>query len=263
MNDLNNSVDQSADNSSLVDPSASLEPRRTAGYFDWRIVFALSVTSVWLVGGMFYISSRVGLASFFQQPIESVGSFLEGAFAPLAFLWLVVGYFLQQQALSRNTEAIEQQHVEMRKASAQAEMQAQAIRANAVHTRQQTFMQLYEVVKRSLGGVVGLLYISSQLAPDIEKPRVENIGDLWQEMTDGDHELFARKFMQIAATEEPDFSDLFYGTDVRRRHAENFMLQFERILVEARACDPSGVIFDAVSADSMGRFYEMVVAYRP
>lgn len=49
-------------------------------------------------------------------PLNEVGDFLAGAFAPLAFLWLVIGYWmqseelnLQRQELKENTEALEKQ----------------------------------------------------------------------------------------------------------------------------------------------------------
>jgi hypothetical protein len=44
-----------------------------------------------------------------------LGRFLEGTFAPLVFLWLVMGYFLQQKELSENTTAIQKQHIEIQK----------------------------------------------------------------------------------------------------------------------------------------------------
>lgn len=242
-------------------PLAPEETRRTAGYFDWRIIFALMVTSLWLVGGLYYLGNQVGWQQFVSQPIESLGSFLEGAFAPLAFLWLVVGYFLQQQELARNTRAIERQHEQTQRSAEQAEVQAAAIRDSALHTQQQTFMQLYEVVKQSLGAVVGLLYISSQASPDVPVARDEDIMELWREMTHGDPGLFARKFFQLGATEDVDFNDLFYGTEIRRRHTENFRSQFDRILERADACDTDGIIVDAVRGDALGRLYALMLEH--
>jgi len=41
-----------------------------------------------------------------QLPTADIGSFLEGAFAPLAFLWLVIGHFMQQREIASPTKAI-------------------------------------------------------------------------------------------------------------------------------------------------------------
>lgn len=87
---------------------------------DWRIALGLSLTCLWLLTGSAYISSSVGWAGFVSLPVEEVGSFLEGAFAPLAFLWLVIGYFLQQQELIQNTQAMRAQATEIARTAEQA-----------------------------------------------------------------------------------------------------------------------------------------------
>ena len=64
---------------------------------DWRTWFGLVVTSSWLLLGYIYIRTTVGWEAFTVLPADELGNFLEGAFAPLAFLWLVIGYFIQQR----------------------------------------------------------------------------------------------------------------------------------------------------------------------
>jgi hypothetical protein len=76
---------------------------------DWRIIMGLSPSLLWLLPGALYISTGVSCGGFVQWPAEELGSFMEGAFAPLAFLWLVIGYFLQQQELIQNTQALRAQ----------------------------------------------------------------------------------------------------------------------------------------------------------
>ena len=73
---------------------------------DWRIWFGVASTVFWLWLGLLYIAIVVGWSNFISQPADSLGGFLEGAFAPLAFLWLVIGFFLQQRELRQNNEAI-------------------------------------------------------------------------------------------------------------------------------------------------------------
>ncbi|TQQ01749.1 hypothetical protein FLL71_20240 [Vibrio cholerae] len=41
------------------------------------------------------------------------GDFLAGATAPIAFLWLIIGYVLQRHELALNTEALKLQHIEL------------------------------------------------------------------------------------------------------------------------------------------------------
>ena len=91
---------------------------------DWRIILGLSLTSLWLLTGATCIRSNVGWTGFVTPPIEEVGSFLEGAFSPLTFLWLVIGYFLRQRELFQNTQAMRVQAAEIAGTAEQAAIQS-------------------------------------------------------------------------------------------------------------------------------------------
>ena len=71
---------------------------------DWRLWFAISLTFFWFCFLTIYIARNGGWGSFLDLPIEEMGTFLEGAFAFLAFLWLVVALFIQQSVLAENKE---------------------------------------------------------------------------------------------------------------------------------------------------------------
>lgn len=234
------------------------KPAQALRDLDWRLFLAIAITVFWLLGGSYYISSTIGWSQFLSQPLEALGSFLEGAFAPLAFLWLVVGYFLQQKELSRNTDAIQQQHVEMQRSSDQAELQAQAIQQTSGHNQRLTFMRMNDLVCESMGSIVGLLYLSSQAADGEGAVSREELIGMWAEMSRGDHALFARQFMMINAAGEQSLNDLFFGTDIRTRHSKNFMSQFARLLAAAEQCDPEGLITDSVKANVNGRLYKLM-----
>lgn len=47
-------------------------------------------------------------------PLNAIGDFLAGFFSPVAFMWLVVGYFQQGEELKLNTRALELQVHELR-----------------------------------------------------------------------------------------------------------------------------------------------------
>ena len=73
---------------------------------DWRVTLGLTLTTAWIGTGLIYLLSVVGIGNFVMLPTADIGSFLEGAFAPLAFLWLVIGHFMQQKEITANTTAI-------------------------------------------------------------------------------------------------------------------------------------------------------------
>ena len=101
---------------------------------DWRIWFGLSLTFLWFCFLIIYIARNVGWSSFLDLSIEEMGTFLEGAFAFLAFLWLVIGLFIQQSVLAENNE-------ELRRNNAHSEKQAQAIAATEMNARTGNLLQ--------------------------------------------------------------------------------------------------------------------------
>ena len=73
---------------------------------DWRITLGMVITFCWIVGSVWYVVVISQADAEQTHSMATMGSFLEGAFAPLAFMWLVLGMFIQQQELANNTEAI-------------------------------------------------------------------------------------------------------------------------------------------------------------
>jgi len=121
---------------------------------DWRIIFALVLTFLWFTFLAIYIARNVGWGSFMDLPIDEMGAFLEGAFAFLAFLWLVIGLFIQQSVLAENNE-------ELRRNNLHSEKQTLAIAATGLNARQETFFKIAESTRRQLGAISGMLFISS------------------------------------------------------------------------------------------------------
>ena len=187
---------------------------------DWRIWFGLSLTFLWFCFLIIYIARNVGWSSFLDLSIEEMGTFLEGAFAFLAFLWLVIGLFIQQSVLAENNE-------ELRRNNAHSEKQAQAIAATEMNARQETFFKIAESTRRQLGSITGILFLSSQGPIGNNTYTSEELAEIWTQFASGDVEVFPRLFLTMGG-EEVDWFDLFYGTEIRRRHTENILVGFDR-----------------------------------
>ncbi len=165
---------------------------------DWRIWLGLSLTAFWLVLGARYISSSVGWSNFSTLPADQLGSFLEGAFAPLAFLCLVIGYFLQQKELQQNTIAITEQGHQITRSAEQAEIQSQRMAESEIHARQQAFMQVATMVRRQLGSIGGLLFLSSQGAGNDGGVSPEEMSQMFnQQAGNDDSEVFSRHILEL------------------------------------------------------------------
>ncbi len=224
-----------------------IEEQTTKSYIpqDWRILFGLLLTLFWFGFLAIYIARNVGWDLFMDLPINDMGAFLEGAFAFLAFLWLVIGLFIQQSVLAENNE-------ELRRNNLHSEKQTLAIAATELNARQETFFKIAEATRRQLGAISGMLFISSQGPVGDNNYSSEELAEIWKQFASGDTEVFSRMFLTIAAVAEMDFSDLFYGTEIRRRHSENFIVGFDRIINLARECDTDNIILDSILYSAHG-----------
>ncbi len=228
---------------------------------DWRLLFSLGVTFVWVFLGILYITSVVGWLDFATQAAPSLGSFLEGAFAPLAFLWLVVGFFMQQSQLSQNTRVVEQQLEALRQTAEQAKVQSEAIAADELHSRQDTYLRIVGIVNEQLGTLAGYIVHSWEMdaLPQEERTSLQ----LWERFGAGESRAFVMRLLEICFTGMAEPHEFFYGTEIRRQHTTNFRRSFERLLERARSCDPDDMIGAALRDSQNGRAYRFMLEGDP
>lgn len=223
---------------------------------DWRIWFGLVVTFIWIGGGIWFVAVSSTSDPDQAFTLEAIGSFLEGAFAPLAFLWLVLGLFIQQRELTRNTEAL-------RLTVEQSEKQTQAIAATEMNARQETFFKIAENVKHQLGGISGMLFVSGLGPVGSKRYTRAEVDEFFHNSANGDCEVFARMFISIDFLEEGGLESLFYETEIRRQHTKNFRRTFRRLLRLAEGCDVDGIIVDALRQSAFGLLYDRMLTYEP
>lgn len=236
---------------------AAPRPRKR---LDWRIWLGLALTAAWLLLGALYISIKVGWANVADLPADILGNFLEGAFAPLAFLWLVIGYFLQHRELEQNTEALRAQAVEIKRTAEQAIIQSERMAASEQHARQEAFLRLASTVRDQLGAIAGLLFISSQGATGDGTVSSEEISKLFTAASARDPEVFSRRLLEIHLQENDPGRrfDLFYGTEIRARHTNSFIFAFERLLDRGAEVDREDMLRDSLMASGHGFVYRVM-----
>ena len=222
---------------------------------DWRIWFGITITVFWIAGGIWYVAYVSETAPTQSFSLDAVGSFLEGVFAPLAFLWLVIGLFIQQRELANNTEAL-------RKTSVQSEKQTQAIAATEMNARQETFFKIAESVKHQLGGISGMLLTSSLGPAGSGSFGREQMDEYFARMARGDCEIFARMIITRRSLEEDSLEDILYQTEIRKRHCRNFMHTFERLCRLAKNCDVDGIIESSLMESAFGLLYGRMNAFQ-
>ncbi|WP_432668169.1 hypothetical protein [Pseudomonas umsongensis] len=84
------------------------------------------VTYTYLVVIVAMIWGRTG--TLLTMPLNEVGDFLAGAFGPVAFFWLVLGFLQQGNELRQGTVALQMQGDELRLSTQALKMQAEELR---------------------------------------------------------------------------------------------------------------------------------------
>jgi hypothetical protein len=219
---------------------------------DWRITLGLVLTVVWLLLGGVYMFAIGEFSEFIPHNAADFGSFLQGVFAPLAFLWLVLGHFLQQGEISANTRAIELQELSTRRIE--------------LLSRRDSFFKLQGLVQEQLGTIAFYLYISIEGSAGAGNISDEQVAEDRQHMDKGDYALFMRRLLMMCVVNRGDVATVrgyFLGTEIRRRHSENFVSTFEKLLRIANEVDEDGIIVNALKQGSaMGRFYDVICQVR-
>jgi hypothetical protein len=141
---------------------------------------------------------------------------------------------------------------ELRRNNLQSEKQTQAIAATELNARQETFFKIADNTRKQLGGISGMLFISSQSPLGDGNFSMDEINDFWKQFAAGDVEVFSRRFLTMQLDPDLDYKILFYGTDIRRRHSDNFIVGFDRLLKLARECDTDHIIQDALIYSAHG-----------
>ena len=223
--------------------SASLASRR-----DRQVQAGLVLTALWLGAGVLYVAVSMGWTAFLRLPLGDLGDLAlgpdveaddhglgrscAGRVAPLAFLWLVLGLFLQQRELAANNVAIQRQFEIMQRTAEHAEIQTRAIAANELHARQDTFIDVAQLVMNQLEVIAGMLFISSQGTIGDGVVSDEEVDRLFARLSSGESSVFSRRMilLHVRVADSRDDWTLFYGTPIRTQHCENYIRSFERLL---------------------------------
>ncbi|MFT5573162.1 MAG: hypothetical protein ACI9FR_002095 [Cryomorphaceae bacterium] len=214
---------------------------------DWRVLFGICLTVIWIGAGVVYLVGKVGFFNFVDLPTGEIGSFLEGAFAPLAFLWLVIGHFMQQSEISANTKAVQ--------------LQEQSAQRQELHSRRNSYFKLLSLVQEQLGAIASFHYMSVCGSTGSGEISSDDYAALRAEAAQ-DSALFVRKMVSLAAsiTEDRDkIQEIFFGTEIRTRHSNNFETTFGKLLESARAIDQDDMVVNALLFGSaFGMLYRII-----
>ncbi|MEH6588699.1 MAG: hypothetical protein V7746_00500 [Halioglobus sp.] len=215
---------------------------------DWRVAFGMVVTTVWISAGLVYLLGIVGWGNFIHLPTGDIGSFLEGAFAPLAFLWLVIGHFMQQKEITANTKAIN--------------IQEQSARRLEQHSQRDSYFKLLNLIQDQLGSIAAFHYFSVYGPTGNGEMTIDEFTEGRAKASNGDHAFFIRLMTggTYSLQDKHDaIGEMYFGTDIRQRHTDTYVITFEKLLQAARDVDADDMISNALLMGSAaGRQYRII-----
>ena len=231
---------------------------RTQPKRDWLIALGIFVTIVWVMGGVIYVG-YTGLAVLLDEGADTIGGFLEGFFAPLAFLWLVIGLFIQQRELATNTKVLKDTQLV-------TEQQTRVLAETELRARQSAFFQIADNVRRQTGNLAGML-LESLVDDNGERlVSVEDTLSHWDDHLNGQYERFPALLVKVGPNPN-DFGmsqyELFFGTEKRRGFSEEYIRSFRELLRLGRECDPDGTIVRTTTQTPHGSLYESMLESLP
>lgn len=209
------------------------------GTVAWLVVVAILAFGSW---------PSIGL------DLNEIGDFLAGAFAPLAFFWFVLAFWqqsnelaLQRQELELQREELKLQRKETARLADEAHRQGDAISANELHARRDTFYRLADFFERELNH-----FLAQLVSPLIGHVREE---DVWNKHSLGDSFIIAKVADSGLSVNNAERINTCFSTEPRRSQARRYCLVFRRILDEAAKLDDDGLVRKEYEWSLFGEVY--------
>ncbi|WP_430395491.1 hypothetical protein [Ferrovibrio sp.] len=187
----------------------------------------------WLTVGLGYAWVYFGWEKFWCLKPNELGDFFAGLSAPLAFLWLVLGYMQQG-------EEIKETRVEIKR-------QADSIAANESHARRDTFFKFAELITEQLMSLAFTMALSKTNRDNKER---------WMAAALSDRNIPFNLMLDVLhdRRKTEDWINRV-GSWNASTMANRYKDRYEVLAKEAEKCDPDKVIRSAYNDSSMGQLY--------
>lgn len=135
-------------------------------FFKISSLFNWILTLGWLV--------IVGILWFFQSfdkptTLNELGDFIAGAFAPLAFFWLVRGFYQQGKGLEQNSKALKLQAKELKASTDALNLQAQELKRSVNEQKNLILIQEQEQASKHFSVEPSLTYSGGEFRVDTDQ----------------------------------------------------------------------------------------------
>lgn len=239
-------------------------------------VFGIGLTLAWLGAGVAYIIFQIELPVFMSWSADKYADFSLGLFAPLVFLWLVIGYIQQGQELAHsrqllqqqqnellnysdrireNTVAVTKQAADLKPVLDNTKIQAAVIRDQETQARRETLLRIVDVVFDDLE------YLLDSIEDGVPEFDDAFVNCLWIEQEKNGDELDRRyrcRFIGDSAqytAVETRFREALEAESPVGVSILHFAMQFGALIDEARKVDIDHLVRESLTRSRIGRCY--------
>ena len=109
-----------------------------------RVFLGVFASLILIGSGVFILMAQVQMMQLYGLSPEGAGNFISGVFAPIALIWLIVGYFQQSEELRKNSDALRQQVEEMKSNGAALKQQSDLLMSQQKTLERRAFIEFLE-----------------------------------------------------------------------------------------------------------------------
>ncbi len=205
----------------------------------WRTKAGIVFTACWVfIAVIVFLSTRTQALG-----PNGIGDFLAGFAAPLAFVWLLLGYAMQVEELGLQRDQLTLQKEEVKGLRIETEKQRQALQATELNSRRDTFLKVHDLASQNLVSIairlLWFLYEHTDVRGRIAG-QFETVGDFIIDtrfrFTGGERDIFYDECL-IALNHLLDAQTVF-TKDIRfKSEAEKFVDHIEWLMAFADQAD--------------------------
>ncbi len=216
----------------------------------------LVVTIAWAGMGL-WLLWHVGFPDGLR--LNDIGDFLSGVVAPLAFIWLVIGYFQQGAELSLNSRSLALQVKEMQESVRQQSEQAAAMVRSETHSRRDVLMRVVAFYTDLLASYACDLW---RLVEEVSDDRV---AQTWDRYSKGDRDIFFFSLIDTLRPISPALPAAVRSEEARLEliHlGEEYLRIYDAFIAELTRLDEAHVLREIYSSGDMQIVKELVERLR-
>lgn len=219
-------------------------------------IAGLVVTIAWASMGL-WLLWHVGFPDGLR--LNDIGDFLSGVVAPLAFIWLVIGYFQQGAELSLNSRSLALQVKEMQESVRQQSEQTAALIRSEAHSRRDVLMRVVAFYTDLLASYACDLW---RLVAEVEEDR---IAQAWGRYSKGDRDIFFFGLTDALRPSSPALPSAIRSEEARlelTHMSEEYLRIYDAFVAELTRLDEAHVLREIYSSGDMKIVKDLVEKLR-